>query len=183
MAAAWPDSTGRIHPTTSELAIYWQQTRMQSVLWTLYIVGVTVIVASPLPFPQLRSNHERPQGSKDDDGGMGPPTREILKDLSLISAGAIGTKFFYDTRPKIPPDDSGSDTARSRNGPPAENRPTKSGMIGFDLDKVPFHDGDEWGQKFRKTMTPGEIWKWEKCVERHVRRYPSHQPCRYKDLY
>lgn len=141
---------------------------MQSVVWILSIIGVTTIVATPLPFPQSTSSDGKPQPS-DGVGVIGLRSKEVLKDLTLLTTGALGAKFFYGTRSRKPPNNSRSNPAKP---PAADERPRQSGAIGFDLDKIPFHKGDEFGQGIRKTMTADELTMWEKCVERYVRQNP-----------
>lgn len=143
---------------------------MQSVFWILYILGLTIVVASPLPFPQSTSNEDIPQPGENDDNSIGLPSSEVLKDLSLVAVGALGTKFFYDARSRGPPNNSGRTTTRSRKRVTTPNQPKRSGASGFNLENLPFHEGDEFGQKFRQTMTTDEIKKWEECVEKHVSR-------------
>ncbi|KAI9786090.1 MAG: hypothetical protein M1816_008119 [Peltula sp. TS41687] len=115
-------------------------------------------MATALPYPQSAS-------SKDGERVIGLPPKEAFKDLALISTGVLGAKIFYDMKS---PNDSGNDgPAHSPKPPAAGNRPTKSGAIGLDLDSIPFHDGDHLGGRIRKTMTPDEITRWEKCVLKH----------------
>lgn len=186
---------------------------MQSLIWLWFSLGITGLLASPLPqgtdghlnIRRDETTHEQPHPGADVGGQSGNPAPiepiesplpeqspanqenpgpqpvrngnaalqaydRITKDLALLGVGVLGTKVYLDHKNKPPKNGGDSPSSRKPLEPkqPAPDQRGRIPAVGFNLDDIPYHDGDEYGKAFQATYTNREHKIWEKCVEQNV---------------